>query len=87
MAPSSLLLSADPTDATLVAAKRILGIGDAINLQRRASELASETGVPLAALDLAFLNWSRPPDDRITAGSTAPADPDVRERVGRALGI
>ena len=69
------MLSADPTDATLVAAKRILGIGDAINLQRRASELASEAGVPLAALDLAFLNRARPSDDRVTAGSTAQRRP------------
>jgi hypothetical protein len=87
VAPSSMVLSADPTDATLVAAKRILGIGDAINLQRRASELASEAGVPLAALDLAFLNWARPDGDRVTAGSTAPPDPDARERVATVLGV
>jgi hypothetical protein len=85
--PSSLLLGADPTDATVVVAKRILGIGDAINLGRRASELASDAGVPIAALDLGFLNWARPEDDRISAGATAQPDPDVRERVGRTLGI
>ena len=85
--PSSLLLGTDPTDATVLAAKRILGIGDAINLQRRASELAGESGIPIAALDLAFLNWARPEDDRVTAGSTAQADPGVRQRVGRVLGI
>jgi hypothetical protein len=87
VAPSSLLLGADPTDPTVLAAKRILGIGDAINLQRRASELASEAGVPIAALDLAFLNWSRPEDDRITAGSRVDADPAVRERVGSVLAV
>jgi hypothetical protein len=85
--PSSLLLGADPTDPTVLAAKRILGIGDAINLGRRASELAAEAGVPIAALDLAFLNWARPEDDRITAGSTAQADPAVRAQVGRVLGV
>jgi hypothetical protein len=85
--PSALLLGADPTDPTVVAAKRILGIGDAINLQRRASELASEAGVPIAALDLAFLNWERPEDDRITAGSTAQADPELRERLASVLGV
>jgi hypothetical protein len=85
--PSSLLLGADPTDPTVVAAKRILGIGDAINLQRRASELASEAGVPIAALDLAFPNWARPEDDRITAGSTAHADAGLRERIGRVLSL
>ncbi|TML09307.1 MAG: hypothetical protein E6G41_00305 [Actinobacteria bacterium] len=85
--PSSLLLAADPTDPTVVAAKRILGIGDAINLQRRASELASEAAVPVAALDLGFLNWARPEDDRITAGSASPADPATHERLASVLGI
>jgi hypothetical protein len=84
---SSLLLGADPTDPTVLAAKRILGIGDAINLQRRASELASEAGVPIAVLDLAFVNWARPEEDRVAAGSTAPADPGVRARVGGVLGV
>jgi hypothetical protein len=85
--PSSLLLGADPTDPTVLAAKRILGIGDAINLQRRASELATEAGVPIAALDLAFVNWTRPDDERITAGSSAQADLAVRERVAVVLGV
>jgi len=85
--PLSLLLGADPTDPTVLAAKRILGIGDAINLQRRAGELASEAGVPIAALDLAFINWSRPPGDRITAGATALADAAVRERAAAVLGV
>jgi hypothetical protein len=87
VAPSSLLLGTDPTDATVVAAKRILGIGDAINLQRRASELAAEAGVPIAALDLAFLNWARPEEDRIAAASTVAADPATRERLAAVLGI
>jgi hypothetical protein len=84
---SSLLFGAQATDPTVLAAKRILGIGDAINLGRRASELASEAAIPLAALDLAFLNWPRPADDRITAGSQAAPDPAVRERVGAVLGV
>jgi hypothetical protein len=84
---SSLQLSTDPTDPTVLAAKRILGIGDAINLQRRAGELAAEAGIPIAALDLAFANWMRPEEDRITAGSTAEPDPAVRERVGGVLGV
>jgi hypothetical protein len=85
--PSSLLLGAQPTDPTVLAAKRILGIGDAINLGRRTSELATESQVPIAALDLAFLNWNRAEGDRITAGSRAVADPAVRERVGSVLGV
>lgn len=85
--PSSLLLGAEPNDPTVLAAKRILGIGDAINLGRRASELAAESGIPIAALDLAFVNWARPEDGRITAGSHAAPDPAVRERVGGVLGV
>jgi hypothetical protein len=85
--PSSLLLGSDPADATVVTAKRILGIGDAINMGRRASELATEAGVAIAALDLAFVNWARPEDDRITAASAAQPDPAVRERVAAVLGV
>ncbi|MCW3039137.1 MAG: hypothetical protein JWM31_1042, partial [Solirubrobacterales bacterium] len=88
VAPSSLLLaSAEPMDPTLLAAKRIFGIGDSINLQRRASELLQAVEVAPAALDLALVNWSRPPGERITAGSAADEDPVVRTRVERALGV
>jgi hypothetical protein len=63
---------ADAMDPTTIAAKRVFGIGDAINLQRRASDLATTLGVPMEALDLALLNWSRPMGERITGGA-----PDV----------
>jgi hypothetical protein len=66
--PWSLHL-ADAMDPTTIAAKRVFGIGDAMNLQRRATDLAATLGVPMEALDLALLNWSRPPDERITAGA------------------
>lgn len=86
--PSSLLLAAaEPMDPTLLAAKRIFGIGDAINLQRRASELLQAAAVAPAALDLALVNWSRPPGERITAGSAADEDPQVRARVAAVLGV
>ena len=71
--PWSLHLS-DPLDPTTVAAKRVFGIGDALNLQRRASDLAGAAEVPIEALDLALVNWSRPQDDRITAGARATGD-------------
>jgi hypothetical protein len=35
--------------------------------------------VPIEALDLALLNWSRPEDDRITAGARDVADGPRRE--------
>ena len=40
-----------------VAAKRALGIGDPLLLERRASDLATACGVPLEALDLGLFNW------------------------------
>jgi hypothetical protein len=68
MQPWSLHLG-DAMDPTTIAAKRIFGIGDAINLQRRASDLATTLGVPMEALDLALLNWSRGEGARITGGA------------------
>jgi alpha-glutamyl/putrescinyl thymine pyrophosphorylase-like protein len=85
--PSSLALGAEPADPTVVAAKRVFGIGDAINLQRRASDLAAETGVSIAALDLALVNWARTPEERIRAGATAAVDDAERERIATALGV
>jgi hypothetical protein len=61
-----------------LAAKRALGIGDPLLLERRAAELAQATGVPLAALDLGLHNWE---SGRRTAAGVAP-DPDAQ---GRAL--
>ena len=85
MRPWSLQLS-DAMDPTTIAAKRVFGIGDTINLQRRASDLATATGVPMEALDLALLNWARggPDSERITAGAR---DVDDAERAAalRAL--
>ena len=56
-----------------VAAKRALGIGDTMLLERRAAELASACEVPLDALDLALHNWGR-------GGASAPGSPRTRIR-------
>jgi hypothetical protein len=85
--PWSLHLAADALDPTVVAAKRALGIGDPLLLQRRAAELASGAGVPIEALDLALVNWSRPEGDRITAGATVGIDAARREAIGAALSL
>ena len=68
-----------------IAAKRILGIGDPLLLERRAGQVASACGVPLDALDLAFYNWSRP-GERVTLG-LGPWEPDaeVEQRARVAL--
>jgi hypothetical protein len=52
--------SADAQDPTVLAAKRIFGIGDPLLLERRAAALAGAAGVPLEALDLALANWQGP---------------------------
>ncbi|HEX4804768.1 MAG TPA: hypothetical protein VFU94_02610 [Conexibacter sp.] len=82
-------------DDVTVAAKRVFGIADTLLLERRASELAAEAGVPLAALDLALWNWNRPARpgsggerDRATLGAAGvEPDADVYARVAAALGL
>ena len=48
------------------AAKRALGIGDPLLLERRAAELAEACGVPVEALDLGLHNWGS--GARVTGG-------------------
>ena len=68
----SLALGAD--NAVTVGAKRALGIGDPLLLDRRAIALAEACRIPFAALDLAFYNWER--GERATAGLGPAAEPD-----------
>ncbi len=53
--PAKLFLSGE-NEATW-AAKRALGIGDPLLLERRAAELADVCAAPLESLDLALHNW------------------------------
>jgi hypothetical protein len=78
---------ADPADPTTVAAKRVFGIGDAMNLRRRSSELGRGCGVQIEALDLALVNFGRAQDDRVTAGATVAADPARVDAIGALLGV
>ncbi len=57
-----------------LAAKRLLGIGDPLLLERRAAELASACELPLEALDLGLYNWER--GERATLGLGVAAEPD-----------
>jgi hypothetical protein len=71
-----------------VAAKRVFAIGDTLLLERRAAELAQACEVPLAALDLALWNWSRPAaGDRTTLGFAGEPDAAAFARAGDALGL
>ena len=83
--PGSLFVASDAADPVVGAAKRVFGIGDAITLERRAAELARETGVALAALDLALFNWSAPEDERATMGARVAADPARQGEIAHVL--
>jgi hypothetical protein len=61
-------------DATTIAAKRVLAVGDPIYLERRASAFAQELNVPIDVLDLALANWGT--GERATLGFK----PDVTDR-------
>lgn len=61
-------------NAVTVAAKRALGIGDPLLLERRAAELASACELPLEALDLGFYNWER--GERASMGLPPGSEPD-----------
>jgi hypothetical protein len=68
-----------------VAAKRALGIGDPMLLERRAAQLAEACGQPLEALDLALYNWER--GDRAHVGLPVGTEPDpaIVEAIRAAL--
>jgi len=73
-------------DATLLAAKRVFGIGDPLLLERRAAALADAAAVPIEALDLALWNWAAA--ERATLGmGPGLEDEAVRERAAAALGL
>ena len=46
------------SDPATVAAKRVFGIGDRVNLERRARALADTAEAPIESLDLALANWA-----------------------------
>ena len=72
---------------TTIAAKRALGIGDTLLLERRAAELAAAASIPLEALDLGLRNWGG--GKRATMGleATAEPDPEALESTRAALGL
>ncbi|HEX8976197.1 MAG TPA: hypothetical protein VF781_06760 [Solirubrobacteraceae bacterium] len=74
-------------DEVTLGAKRLLGIGDAMLLERRAAALAEACGLELQALDLGFFNWERGARARIGMGSELEPDPLVQAAVEDALGL
>lgn len=69
------------------AAKRVLGIGDPMLLERRAAELAEACEVPLGALDLALQNWGSGRRLGVGVDPALAPDADVLARVRVALGL
>ncbi|MGH2874855.1 MAG: hypothetical protein ACRDLV_01255 [Solirubrobacteraceae bacterium] len=62
-------------DSVTIAAKRVLGIGDPLLLDRRAVELAAACGLPLEALDLGLFNFER--GARAWSGMEEGTEPDA----------
>jgi hypothetical protein len=57
-----------------VAAKRALGIGEVLLLERRAAQLAEACALPLESLDLGLYNWGS--GERIGSGVATDTEPD-----------
>ena len=72
---------------TTLAAKRALGIGDTLLLERRAAELAESAEIPLEALDLGLYNWGVGKRASIGLEPNAEPDPEALESTRAALGL
>jgi hypothetical protein len=83
--PGTLALGG--TDPVTVAAKRLLGIGDPMLLQRRAAALAEACELPLAALDVGFYNWERGSRATLGIGTELEPDPAAVGVAESALGL
>jgi hypothetical protein len=75
------------SDTVTDAAKRVLGIGDVMLLERRAADLAAACGLPLEALDAGLFSWER--GSRATLGVNGELEPDpaTLESTRAALGL
>ncbi|MGA9860089.1 MAG: hypothetical protein WBQ18_19645, partial [Solirubrobacteraceae bacterium] len=74
-------------DLVTLAAKRILGIGDPLLLERRAADLAQAAEIPLEALDAGLFNWERGARAQLGMDPALDLDPRVLEGVQSALGL
>ena len=80
-------LAVGGSDQVTVAAKRALGIGDTMLLERRAAQLAEGCGIPLGALDLGFFNWERAERAVVGLAPGSEPDPALQDVVQAALAI
>ena len=83
--PATLALGGD--NRVTLGAKRVLGIGDPLLLDRRANELAQACELPLEALDLGLDNWEAGTRASLGLGSDAEPAADALESARSALGL
>jgi hypothetical protein len=74
-------------DEVTLAAKRLLGIGDPLLLDRRAAALADACELPLEALDVGFYNWERGSRAALGMQPSLEPDPEAVEIALAALGL
>lgn len=82
---ASLALGGD--NSVTVGAKRALGIGDPLLLDRRAAALAEACAVPLAALDLGLHNWEQAERSHGGLPEGTEPDEDLLAHAHEALGL
>jgi hypothetical protein len=75
------------SDTVTLAAKRVLGIGDPLLLERRAADLADACGLPLDALDVGFFNWERDTRSGLGVDPEQPLDEAALGSTLSALGL
>jgi hypothetical protein len=81
------MLALGGSDDVTLGAKRALGIGDPLLLERRASDLAQACSVALEALDLGLHNWQRAERSTLGLGPDAAPDPETLGSVQAALDL
>jgi hypothetical protein len=74
-------------DLVTLAAKRVLGIGDVMLLERRSADLAAACDLPVEALDLGLFNWERGERAGMGIDADSEPDPDLLSGAQAALGL
>ncbi len=74
-------------DPVTLAAKRVLGIGDVMLLERRAADLAAACDLPLEALDLGLHNWEVGERAGMGMDPATEPDPELLASAQAALGL
>ncbi len=75
------------SDPVTLAAKRVLGIGDVMLLERRAADLAAACELPVEALDLGLYNWERGARAGVGLDPATEPDPALLDGAQAALGL